>query len=99
MREKLFAKIDSLTLLRFGALLLALGLIGTIIYFPTYSRLQKLRKENKKTTADIEDLHKEIAEYEQILKNIKENPDYFEKIARENLGVIKDNEIIIDIQE
>ncbi|MBN2483224.1 MAG: septum formation initiator family protein [Candidatus Omnitrophica bacterium] len=99
MREKLFGKIDSLTLLRFGALLLALGLLGAIVYFPTYSHLQKLRKENKRIESDIEQLHDEITEYEQMLKGIRENPDYFEKIARENLGVIKDNEIIIDIQE
>jgi len=86
-------------ILRIVAVSAAVGILVAIVYFPTYSRLKKMRRENTRINSEIEDLREEIAEYEHVLKELKENPGAFEKIARENLGVIKDNEIIVDIQE
>ncbi len=86
-------------ILRIVAVSAVVGILVAIVYFPTYSRLKKLRRENTRINSEIEDLREEIAEYEQVLKELKENPGAFEKIARENLGVIRDNEIIVDIQE
>ena len=82
--------------------LFSLGIIAVLammIYFPTYSRYKKLREENTEMVEKIECLREEINELEQTIKNLEKNPFLLEKIARESIGVAKDNEIVVDIEE
>lgn len=73
--------------------------LAGIIYFPNYARLKKLRDENRRLTLDNYELLGEIADYEEKLKKIGKDPYLYEKIAREELGVAKEGEIVIDIEE
>jgi len=73
-------------------------LIG-IIYFPNYARLKNLRDENKRLGLDNSKLIEEIADYEDKLKRIGKDPYLYEKIAREELGIAREGEIVIDIKE
>ena len=73
-------------------------IIAMVIYFPNYARLKRLRNENVRLFLENVKLEKEIADYEEKLKNVGKDPYIYEKIARDELGVAKDNEIVIDIE-
>lgn len=81
------------------ALIVAVAIAATIIYFPNYSRLKELRNESKRLIQENEDLVEEIADYEEKLKRIGKDPYLYEKIAREELGIAKEGEIVIDIKK
>ena len=84
---------------RFLALGVCLFVIGMIIYFPNYAKLKKLRQENRRITQDNQKLQEEIKDFEDKLEKLGRDPFVYEKIAREDLGVAKENEIVIDIEE
>ena len=72
-------------------------IIGTFLTYPGYLDLRKFNRE-------ITKLDKKIAELEETNKNLrveiqalKEDPFYIEKVARDNLGLIKPGEIIYKI--
>jgi len=73
-------------------------LIG-IIYFPNYARLRKLRGENVRLILENNELIEEIADYQEKLKMVGKDPYLYERIAREELGIAKEGEIVIDIEE
>jgi len=80
----------------FSAALILLTII-LVIYFPGYAKLKELRNENKRIISENERLKREIADYEKNIQEVHE--DYLkERIARDDLGIAKDNEIVIDIE-
>ncbi len=84
---------------RISAFILCLSIVAIIIYFPNYARLKKLRGENKRLALENEKLIEEIIDYEEKLKRIGKDSYLYEKIAREELGIAKEGEIVIDIEE
>ena len=98
MVEKLLS-ISSNKLVRASALVFCLIILIGIIYFPNYARLKKLRDENKRLTLANDKLIEEIADYEKKLEMVGEDPYLYERIAREELGIAKEGEIVIDIEE
>jgi len=98
MVEKLL-NISSNKWVRILAFTLCLFILAMVIYFPNYTRLKKLRNENKRLTLENEELVEEIADYEEKLKRVGKDPYLYEKIAREELGIAKEGEIVIDIEE
>ena len=78
---------------------LVLGIVVAILYFPNYARLKQLRSENEKLISKNKELQSEIADFEKKLKRVGKDPYFYEKIARDALGVAKEGEIVIDIQE
>ena len=73
--------------------------VAMMIYFPTYSRYKRLNEENIKMVKKIERIKKEINELEKTIKSLETDPFLLEKIARESIGVAKDDEIVIDIKD
>ena len=98
MVGKLF-NISSNKWVRISALILCLIILVVVIYFPNYARLKKLRDENKRLTRENDKLIEEIVDYEEKLKRVGKDPYLYEKIAREELGIAKEGEIVIDIEE
>jgi len=98
MVEKLLS-ISSNRWVRVSAFTLCLFILAMVIYFPNYARLKKLRDENKRLTSENEKLIEEIVDYEEKLKRVGKDPYLYEKIAREELGIAKEGEIVIDIEE
>lgn len=85
---------------RILALIFCLSIVTVIIYFPNYARLKKLRGENERLALANEKLTEEIIDYEEKLRSVGKDPYlYYEKIAREELGIAKEGEIVIDIEE
>ena len=67
------------------------------IYFPNYARLRKIREENKRLISENKNLEKEIIDYQEKIQRVGKDPSFYEEIAREDLGVAKEGEIVIDI--
>ncbi len=67
------------------------------IYFPNYAKLEKLKRDNRELILENKLLEEEIADYEDKIKRVGNDPYIYEKIAREDLGVARENEIVIDI--
>ncbi len=70
-----------------------------IIYFPNYAKLKRLRQVNQELVAKNRNLVKEIKDLQGKLKKVGKDPYLYEKIARDNLGVARENEIVVDIAE
>lgn len=70
-----------------------------IIYFPNYAKLKKLRQLNSSLVVKNKALNKEIKDLQRKLKKVGKDPYLYEKIARDNLGVARENEIVVDIAE
>lgn len=74
-----------------------ISVILFIIYFPNYTRLKKLKNEDKVLTERIKKLQDEINNLRNLQSNSK--PSFLEKKVREELGLAREGEIIIDIKE
>ena len=79
--------------------ILFLFILIMMIYFPNYARLKKIRDENKRIVLENAGIIEEIKDYEDKLKMVGEDPYLYEKIAREELGIARDGEIVIDTEE
>lgn len=70
-----------------------------ITFFKQQSMIKALEAEKKQKQKEIEHLNKEIADIEEKLK-YSDSLEYIEKIAREELKMVKPDEIIyIDINK
>lgn len=74
-------------------------IIFMVLYFPNYTKLKKLRQANTKMERQIEQIEKEISQLKKTLIRIGDDPYIYEKFARDELGVARENEIVIDIEE
>lgn len=64
------------------------------IFWPGYNKLQRLRAKNADLRKRIEELKLSSAELEQEMVRFKTDPIYMEKVVRDQLGVVKEGEII-----
>ena len=67
-------------------------------YIPNHIKLKRLKYENKTFLTENEKVLNEIKEYEETLKNVGTDNFIYEKIARDELGLAKNDEIVIDIE-
>lgn len=74
-------------------------IIFMVIYFPNYTKLKKLRQTNDKMEEEIQQIREEIKELKNALQKVGTDPYLYEKFARDELGVAKEDEIVIDIEE
>jgi len=90
---------DKLRWIGIISFVVAIITIAMITYFPNYTKLKELKDENKRLIGENKILEQEIVDYGEKIKKIEEDPYILEKIARDEIGVVKDNEIVIDIGE
>ena len=74
-------------------------ILCVIIYFPNYAKLKKLRQLNSDLLVKNKTLSKEIKDLQRKLKKVGKDPYLYEKLARDNLGIARENEIVVDIAE
>ncbi|MCP4652213.1 MAG: hypothetical protein GY858_02360 [Candidatus Omnitrophica bacterium] len=77
----------------------ALLLAVMVIYFPNFAKLHSLRQANNDLRRDINVLEEEIEELREKIINVNSDPLVYERIAREELGAARQDEIVIDIKE
>lgn len=71
------------------------GIIVIIAFFlPSYTQMQELKDRNADYERQIRELTRKNAELREEKRLLKEDPEYFEKVAREKMGLVKDNEVI-----
>jgi len=73
---------------------LGVGIILSVVFLPGYSKLEKLREENRNYLKRIELLENQNEKLKEEMTSMKDDPVYIEKKAREKLGIIKKGEII-----
>ena len=69
------------------------------IYFPTFSKYQKLREEQDRMVQELEDLQQKISALEKERTRLKSDKDYIEKIIREELGLVREGEVVYKLVE
>ncbi len=68
--------------------------IGTLL--PGYTKLQDLIAENKRLESRIETLTVSIADLEAEKSKLENDILYIEKVARDKLGVVREDEVVIE---
>ncbi|MFH1459507.1 MAG: septum formation initiator family protein [Candidatus Omnitrophota bacterium] len=72
-------------------------IILILIFFPTYSKIQKLKSKDEVLSQKLEKLVQENEILSQEIQMLKTDPVYIEEIAREKLKVARENEIIFRV--
>ncbi|MFH1093763.1 MAG: septum formation initiator family protein [Candidatus Omnitrophota bacterium] len=80
----------------FGRSIFLLVLAGAV-FFPTYSKVQKLKAKDKALSEQVERLKIENEELTQENRMLKDDPVYIEEVAREKLKVTRENEIVFRV--
>jgi cell division protein FtsB len=68
-----------------------------VVYLPSYIQMQDLRNRNLTFEKRINDLESENIKIAEERDRLKNDPEYFEKIARERMGLIKDGEVVYKV--
>ena len=73
------------------------AVLAGVIFFPLFSRIQKLQQRDQVLSQKLERIsleNKRLSEENQLLKT---DPVYIEEVAREQLKVARDNEIVFRV--
>jgi len=97
MRVKL-SSLDYLKALKIIFFVIIALVAALIFYFPNYAKLKRLREERTRLLGEIKNLQQENRQLQTTLKKVTKDPSVLEKIARDDLGVAKKDEIVIDIE-
>ncbi len=79
-------------------ILVIIGIVALIfiILLPGYTKLQDLISENKRLEKRIIELSLSINELEREKGKLESDILYIEKVAREKLGVVREDEVLIE---
>jgi cell division protein FtsB len=68
-----------------------------VLYLPSYIQMQGLRDRNEAFEKRIGELEKDTASLVEERDRLKNDPEYFERVARERMGLIKEGEVIYKV--
>jgi cell division protein FtsB len=68
-----------------------------VVYLPSYMQMQDLWHRNQVFSKRIKDLEADNIKLAEEQDRLKNDPEYFEKIARERMGLIKEDEVIYKV--
>ncbi len=68
-----------------------------IVFLPSFTKIQDLRQKNIELEQEIKRLQHQHQQLEKEKRLLVDDPVYFEKIAREKMGIAKEGEIIYRI--
>ncbi|MBL7068830.1 MAG: septum formation initiator family protein [Candidatus Omnitrophica bacterium] len=71
-----------------------IALVGVLL--PGYSKLQDLVAENRKLAERITQLTRSVEDLETEKEKLESDILYIEKIARDKLGVVREDEVVIE---
>jgi cell division protein FtsB len=71
------------------------AVIIAVILLPGYTKLQDLITENKRLERRIAELGNSIDELTKEKEKLESDILYIEKVARETLGVVREDEVVI----
>jgi cell division protein FtsB len=87
-----------------GLPLLLIGLILLVWYFSLFGekgliKIIQLRRERDRIIADVSRMEEENKRLQEEIKRLREDSRYLESVARRDLGLIKENEILFIFEE
>jgi len=94
-----YLKIDFVKITGFLFLGIILLLIISFTFLPKYTKIRELAEEDSALSKKIEEEEKEIDRLKQGLGSIEKDSFYLEKLAREQLGTVREDEVVIHIEE
>lgn len=65
-----------------------------IVYLPSYTKYQELKREDEKLAENIESLQNENIQLREEARLLQTDIQYLEKVLREELGLVKPGEVI-----
>jgi cell division protein FtsB len=81
-----------------NALMLFFICVAVLAFFlPAYLKMQALNEKNRAYERKIVALEKDNTLSVEERRRLVEDPEYFEMVAREKLGIIKDDEVIYKV--
>jgi len=83
-------------------MVLALALIGAplMIFSPEgLPRLRNLQRELAGVDAENRDMQREIDELQAHVKNLRDDPASVERIARDDLGLVRQSEVVFQFKK
>ena len=93
------SRIDFAKFTTYLILALILFAIISFTFLPKYTKIKELAEQEDALSKRIDKTTNEVAALEQDLESFKKDPFYLEKAARNQLGTVKDNEVVIHIEE
>ena len=76
---------------------LAIIAVFLIIFMPGYAKIQELKQKNRELEANIKRLKRDNLSLQQEKEKIEKDPDYLERVGRQELGILKKGETIYKI--
>ena len=78
--------------------------VGLLFAYLSFGRnglvdLFKMRKERKENVTTLRDLREKNRLLASEIMRLREDPKYFESVARRDLGLVRENEIIFRIKD
>ncbi len=74
--------------------LFGLAVVIFFVFLPSYQRMQELKQKNAEYELKMQELVRENARLAEEKRMLQEDPGYLEKVAREKMGLIKEDEVI-----
>ena len=78
-----------------GCVVLGLG----VLYLPGHSKIQELKVREARLKEEIERVKETARAFEEEIARLKNDPVYLEKVARRDLGLAREGEIVYKIIE
>ncbi len=66
-------------------------------YLPVFTKLQELKQKLKETQAEITLIQQRNTVLEEVITQMRTNPDFLAVVARDKMGVVKKGETVIKI--
>ena len=85
--------------IRIRPLYIVIALILFVTFLPGYAKFMELRAKNIYLEKEIERLEQENVRLYKEKEKLEEDIDYIEKVARESMGVTREGEIPIKIEQ
>jgi len=74
--------------------LFVVAFVVLITFLPSYRKMQDLKNINLQYQTQIEDLKENQVRLVEELRRLEDDPEYMEKIGREEMGLIRKGEVI-----
>ena len=92
------------TMKRKGFSILLIGLILLVWYFAFFGekgviKIIRLRRERDRIIADVSRMQEENKRLQEEIRRLREDSRYLESVARRDLGLIKENEILFIFED
>lgn len=74
--------------------LFVFALLTLIFFLPSYTQMQDLKHKNAEYEDQIFELTRKNAKLKEEKRLLTDDPEYFERVGRQKMGLVRENEVI-----